>query len=150
MYLCDGFDWQTSYLNWSNLTFLAASGTVYCWKGQLLFDTFATNQVTHHLALTPYNDRNISVPKVGLFQILWGHLLPKSSISIYYLRILVNFGLAGYLASEGEKFFLIQVKILDFLKLGQRYLGTPVMILVDKRVVWIGLIWHLERSGTVY
>ena len=40
-------------------------------------------------------------------------------------------------------------KMLDFLKLGQRRLGTPGMVLVDWKVVCIGLFWCLEVSGTV-
>ena len=39
---------------------------------------------------------------------------------------------------------------LDFLKLGQRRLGTSGMDMVDVKVVCIGPLWCLEVSGTVY
>ena len=39
---------------------------------------------------------------------------------------------------------------LDFLKLGQRRLGTSGMDMVDVKVVCIGPLSCLEVSGTVY
>ena len=49
-------------------------------RGQHLFDPFATNQPTEHYALTQYNDRSNSVPKVRLsnlstFMMVGGQLL---------------------------------------------------------------------------
>ena len=39
---------------------------------------------------------------------------------------------------------------LDFLKLGQRRLGTSGRVRVDIKVVPIGPLWCLEVPGTVY
>ena len=114
--------------------------------GQLPFDTFAADQPTDHFALTRYNDRISSVP-----QFMLGHLStfimpsfgPEPSIHIVsQVLSAIDLGGSCQLSLGGSKSldrFQKKVKILDFLNFGQRRLGTPVMVLVDREVVGIGL-----------
>ena len=105
---------------------------------------------------TRYNDRNKSGRWVRL-----GHLstfIMPSFASNNLIHIVSNdFGQKGQklkLPIEPRGVIVTwpiskKLKILDLLRLGQRRLGTPGMVLVDRKVVCIGPFWCLEVSGTV-
>ena len=98
--------------------------------GQLPFDTFADDQPTDHFALTRYNDRNKSAAEVR-----FGHLstfiMPSFAPNNLIHIVSHNFGrfkprLMLPIEPRGVTVtwpISKKMKILDFLKFGQRCLG---------------------------
>ena len=129
--------------------------------GQILSDIFATDQSTDYFALTQYNDRNRPVPTLRL-----GHHSTFFMLS-FALKQLIHtvypYNFSGFLSIELKVEFadlasknqsiqvsLKKVKILDFLKLGQRRLETFGMILVDRKNVLVVPFSYMEVSCIVY
>jgi len=98
--------------------------------GQLPIDTFATDQPTDPFAIPQYNDRNRSAPTVRRFH-LWHFIMPSFAPNNLIHIVSRDFGrfrprLMLPIEPRGVTVtwpISKKMKILDFLKFGQRCLG---------------------------